>query len=193
MNFLAHIFLSGNSTEVLIGNFIGDFVKGKKYQDYPEKVSQGILLHRRIDSFTDRHPIAKHSAKLLRPDFGKYSAVLVDIFYDHFLAINFQHYSAVSLEDFSKEFYNILLTNQSMLPKKVQEFLPNMIENNWLARYANLNGIERTLLSLDRRTAYHTNLQGALLNLQEDYEKFQEDFEEFFPLVQDFASDQLKD
>ena len=192
MNLLAHIFLSGESDEIMIGNFIADFIRGNKFDHYSEDVIQGIHLHRKIDSYTDTHPIVKQSIQLLRDDFGKYASVIVDIFYDHFLASNFHDYSNIPLIDFSQEKYVTLSRNIDILPEKAQNFLPFMIESNWLLRYADFYGMERALTGLSRRSKFASNLHEAIHNLKKDYESFEKDFRLFFPDLMTFVEDELK-
>ena len=79
MNLLAHIFLSGDADQLLIGNFIADFIKGNRFEHLEPEMIRGIYLHRFIDSYTDRHPLVKQSARRLQPKFGKYYAGLTKI------------------------------------------------------------------------------------------------------------------
>src|SRR4051812_26403191 len=126
MNFLAHIYLSGKDDQLMIGNFIADFVKGNKKNDYPDKICKGIELHRGIDDFTDHHEVTGRSKDKLRSKYGKYSGIIVDIYYDHFLAANFQLYSEEPLQQFSENTYRILKENWNKLPPRVHYFLPFM-------------------------------------------------------------------
>jgi acyl carrier protein phosphodiesterase len=192
MNFLAHIYLSGESNELLIGNFIADFVKGKQYEQFAPAIQQGIFLHRQIDHFTDTHLIVKQSIKRLQPDFGKFSGVVVDIFYDHFLASNFSQFHSQSLTDFSQNTYAIFQKNYQVLPPRVQEFLPYMMLHNWLLRYADLEGIERSLAGISRRSEYAPDLSLAVQNLQNNYKEFGDEFQAFFPQLQRFVVEWLE-
>ena len=108
MNFLAHIYLSGDTNEILIGNFIGDYVKGNDYLKYPTNIGKGILLHRKIDAFTDKHSVTKSCKTFINPKYRKFSGIVIDIFYDHFLATNWEQYSSVPLKEFAIRKYNIL-------------------------------------------------------------------------------------
>ena len=108
MNYLAHIFLSGGDRRVQIGNFIGDAVKGEAYKRYPSGFREGILLHRKIDDFADRHPAVKEAVGLGRPYFGRYSAVVTDIFFDYFLAVDFRAYAGMPLQGFAWGFYGAM-------------------------------------------------------------------------------------
>lgn len=188
MNFLAHIFLSQNSELLMIGNFIGDFVKGKKYLAYDKDIQKGILIHRKIDYYTDTHPVVKESINRLRPRFGRYSGIIVDIFYDHFLAANFDDYHPEDLETFSQNVYKVFTNHQEVMPEKVQKFLPYMVSQNWLLNYAQFWGIQKSLQGIDRRTLQPTQLELALHDLETDYQNFLSDFQEFFPDIQEYVN-----
>ncbi|WP_294142758.1 ACP phosphodiesterase [uncultured Sanguibacteroides sp.] len=144
MNYLAHILFSGENKDVQLGNFIGDAVKGS-YDRYPERVREGIALHRRMDQYADQHPSVREAVSLLRPDFGRYSGVLTDIFFDHFLAVNFQRYTCKSLQCFARGFYWNLLRHYAILPPRIKGFLWHFIITNRLCRYASLSGIGESL------------------------------------------------
>src|SRR5690606_4476409 len=139
MNFLAHIYLSGTDKDVIIGNFIGDEVKGKSYTEYPVAIQKGLLLHREIDTFTDAQPIVRQSTKRLHYKYSHYSGVIVDILYDHFLAKNWNMYSDVSLEKFADDFYHLLEKNKAVLPPATLKMIPYMIQGNWLVSYATID------------------------------------------------------
>lgn len=192
MNFLAHIYLSGKNEELIIGNFIADSIKGKKYLRYPPGVQKGILLHRAIDYFTDTHPVVRRSSRRLYKNYGHYSPVIVDIFYDHFLASQWTEFSEEPLEDFIAEFYILLKENFSLLPPPVQRFLPYMIEDNWLLSYASISGIERILYQMNKRTRGKSKMDKAIKDLQEYYNAFESDFKEYFPDLQEFVSEKIE-
>ncbi len=146
MNYLAHIFLSGSDRRLQLGNFIGDFVKGKDYLNYPEKIREGILLHRKIDTFTDSHPIQIDSVNFLRPFFGRYSGIINDMYNDYFLASNFVKYSLhVPLNSFAYRFYATAIIYFNYLPHSVKNFIFHFICTNRLVQYATLNGLEKSL------------------------------------------------
>ncbi|HQV99276.1 MAG TPA: ACP phosphodiesterase [Bacteroidia bacterium] len=187
MNFLAHIFLSGNDEQLMIGNFIADFVKGNKKDNYPAQIKKGIELHRAIDDFTDHHPITDDSKARLRPKYRKYSGVIVDLYYDHFLARNFNQYSEIPLPEFTQRTYAILLDNQSVLPDQVKEFLPFMIERNWLNNYSTIEGIGRTLTGLSKRVSFENKMDESVHDLQTDYAIYKNEFHRFFPQLITFA------
>src|SRR5690554_4044871 len=193
MNFLAHIYLSGNDEEVILGNFIADGIKGKTYENYPKGIQTGILLHRGIDTFTDAHPIVRQSTKRLHKNFGHYSGVLVDVFYDHFLAKNWKHYHEQPLADFVADFYQLLETNYSILPKRIKHMMPYMVAGNWLLSYAQVSGIENILTQMNRRAKSKTDLQLAVQELNTYYELFEEEFTLFFEELQQFCHAKLKE
>ncbi|EDM43433.1 hypothetical protein SCB49_00250 [unidentified eubacterium SCB49] len=180
MNFLAHIYLSGDNEGVTIGNFIADGIKGKKYQKYPSTIQKGILLHRFIDSFTDSHPTVRKSTKRLHEKHGHYSGVVVDILYDHFLAKNWNQYSDTTLENYVNNFYEMLQDNYVMLPTRIQRMMPYMIADNWLLSYATIPGIDKILTQMSVRVNGKSNMNFAVLELKEFYTEFEEEFTSFF-------------
>jgi acyl carrier protein phosphodiesterase len=192
MNFLAHIYLSGGNPKIKVGNFIGDFVKGKNLEDrFGNEVAKGITLHREIDWFTDRHLIVKQSKDRLRQKYHHYSGVIVDVFFDHFLAKNFAHYSEKLLPDFADESYAIIQSYDSILPEEVKYMMPYMINGNWLANYAKIEGIHRALSGMARRTRFDSKMDEASVDLKNNYNEFEKDFFLFFPDLKKFAEDWL--
>jgi len=191
MNFLAHIYLSGDDEELMIGNFIADFVKGNKKNDYPERICKGIVLHRMIDDYTDHNAITERSKARLRKKYGKYSGIIVDLYYDHFLAANFEEYQSESLKDFSHKTYSTLKKNWDALPEGVHYFLPFMIERNWLVNYATVEGIGRALSGLSIRVSFENKMAESVLDLEEQYCDFETDFREFFPELENFVKTKI--
>jgi acyl carrier protein phosphodiesterase len=191
LNYLAHVFLSGLNEELLIGNFIADSVRGSQLQQYPAGIAAGIILHRQIDTFTDAHPVVHQTKNRLRPQYRKYAGVIADIYYDHFLAVNFHRYSSQPLADYTQEVYGLVQRYQSILPEKVQYFLPYMMEQNWLLNYANINGIRRSLTGLSRRTAFVSNMDTAATELENNYLLYEKEFQAFFPDLQAYVSRQV--
>ncbi len=193
MNFLAHLHLSGESDDLKIGNFIADFVKGKNYEAYPLEIQQGIILHRHIDYFTDTHPIVLESKQRLYSRYHKYAGVIVDVFYDHFLAVKWEDYSSISLLEFSSSFYFTIKNYVKILPEKVREFLPNMIENDWLINYRNLDGISRSLHGMARRTTFESGMENAIIELRENYSEFKSDFQKYYPELMHYVKGLIED
>jgi acyl carrier protein phosphodiesterase len=192
MNFLAHIYLSGDDDELKIGNFIADSVKGKTFIKYPERVRQGIVLHRAIDTFTDAHPVFRQSSQRLFPTYSHYSTVIVDILYDHFLAANWSSYSNTPLKTYVEDFYELLQNNLEILPKAVQHFLPYMIRDNWLLDYATVEGIGRILSQMNRRTKNRSRMDLAVRELDLYYAEFEKEFTIFFKDLREFTGDKVK-
>ncbi len=191
MNFLAHIYLSGDNEQIKIGNFIADGIRGKKYKTFPEEIQKGILLHRHIDTYTDAHPIVRQSTKRLHKNYGHYSGVIVDILYDHFLARNWKTYSKVPLEDYVNDFYDLLDENFTILPERIQRMMPYMIADNWLKSYATVEGIGKILYQMNRRTKNKSKMNFAILDLEEFYTEFESEFTSFFEELQVFAKQKL--
>ncbi|MCE3280160.1 MAG: acpH [Bacteroidetes bacterium] len=191
MNFLSHLFLSGNSEGLIIGNFIADSVKGSDYKNYPEEIQKGILLHRQIDTFTDKHPIVEESKIRLREKYHKYSSVIIDVYYDHFLASNWDQFSSVALNDYTKEIYSIIQNNQHFLPDKARQFMHYMIQYNILEAYSRLEGIQRVLEGMAGRAKFESNMEHSIHDLREHYSLFENEFKKYFPELQQFVNEQI--
>jgi acyl carrier protein phosphodiesterase len=187
MNYLAHLYLSGESDEIKLGNFIGDFVKGNKYQQYPEMVAYGIQLHRNIDSFTDNHPDVRECIQLLKPGYGRFSGVVVDIFFDHFLAANWKDYSTVTLRQFAKQAHSVFISNFLMLPLRVKQFLPFLIQHRRLESYAKKENLFHVLEIMSNRTSLPSNSEWAMTMLHQEYDEFERLFHSFFAELTDYV------
>jgi acyl carrier protein phosphodiesterase len=193
MNFLAHLFLSDKSPEIKIGNFIGDFVKGKNMEDrFGKEIARGIALHREIDWYTDRHPVVKQSKERLWPKYHHYAGVITDIYFDHFLARNFDRYSEKILPDFADECYALIQQHEPILPEEVKLMMPYMIKGNWLVNYATIEGIHRALSGMARRTRFNSKMEEASEDLKTNYSDFEREYFEFFPDLQKFADEWLR-
>ena len=191
MNFLAHIYLSGDNDLITIGNFIADGVKGKRYQNYPAAMQVGMLLHREIDTFTDAHPTVRLSTKRLHKNYSHYSGVIVDILYDHFLAKNWSRYSEIPLKIYVDDFYESLRTNFELLPLRIQNMMPYMLADNWLLNYAEIEGIQNVLNGMNRRTNNISRMDKATNELKEFYDEFEEEFTTFFGELHKFSDEKL--
>jgi len=190
MNFLAHIYLSGDDDEIKIGNFIADGIHGKPDQFLPG-VQKGIMIHRAIDSYTDAHPIFRQGTKRLHANYHHYAGVIMDIFYDHFLAKNWAHYHTQPLEEFSTDFYKLLENNYNTLPPRSQGMMPHMMAHNWLLSYASLEGIARTLMQMDHRTKKISGMTNAINELKEFYSEFEAEFTTFFEDIRAYVSQKI--
>ena len=182
MNFLAHAYLSGNDDDVLIGNFIADAVKGNQIKRFSLGIRKGICLHREIDSYTDRHHVFLRSKERIHDEYGRFSGVVIDIYYDHFLARYWENYSNRDLSEFAIEVYQLMMQNYEILPAKSQRILPYMVIHNWLVGYSRMQDLQWVFNGMSRRSRrYNSGMEGAVVSLQNNYEAFKTDFEEFFP------------
>ncbi len=193
MNFLAHILLSGSDKSLMIGNFIGDFVKGREVDNYDDPVKNGILLHRRIDEYTDNHEVVLRSKKRLRKKYRHYSPVIVDVFYDHILARNWKKFHNQALKEFTLNFYRVTDEFEQILPQKVSNMLYYMKKDNWLLNYKYLEGIHRALSGMASRTPFVSRMNEAVADLEQGYASFEKDFLEFFPDLQSVCDQFRKD
>nr|WP_221405920.1 ACP phosphodiesterase [Marivirga tractuosa] len=189
---MAHIYLSGESNELKIGNFIGDFVKASDMEHYNDTINHGIRMHWAIDEFTDQHPIVQKSKDRLRPKYGHYAGVIVDIYYDHFLARNWKEYHAENLRQYVDQQYKMLENHISILPKKVVHMLPYMIKYDWLFNYQYFDGIDRVMHGMANRSNFNSRMDESVVELKKYHMEFEEEFEEFFTELQAFCNDFLK-
>ncbi len=180
MNFLAHIYLSGDNSLITLGNFVADGIRGKKYKDYPPEMQIGILLHRFIDSNTDAHPIFRQSTKKLHKPYGHYSGVIIDIFYDHFLAKNWDRYCSQDLNTYVQNFYSSIEQNFELMPERFKNLVPHMVKDNWLLSYATIDGIQKVLNGMNRRTKGISKMNESTHELKHYYNEFENEFFIFF-------------
>lgn len=187
MNILAHAYLSGTDEGLIIGNFIADFIKGNP--EHPRhglsaEVQRGIWLHRQIDQFTDSHPIIEEMRIVVRPRCHKYAGAAIDVFLDHYLAIRFFEIARQPLSEFVSGFYDFLKNHRNQLPEPAWRMAGYMMQHDWLMNYRFLEGIDRSLKGLSRRTAFPSNLDTAIEDLKENYTSFGDHFDRFFPDLQ---------
>jgi acyl carrier protein phosphodiesterase len=193
MNFLAHAYLSFNDPEILVGNMISDFVKGKRKFDYPENILNGIMLHRAIDEFTDFHPATQLAKEYFREEYRLYSGAFIDIVYDHFLANDPIIFSKeVSLARFAENTYRQLDGFAHHFPEVFKMLFPYMKNHNWLYNYRSLNGIKNSFEGLVRRAAYLSDSSAAFLIFQANYDELKNAYDLFFPSLENFAKNHLQ-
>ena len=181
MNYLAHAFLSGDDDLVLVGNMMGDAIKGNTFlNSYPIKVCDGILLHRFIDDFMDTHALTKVGKKRIWENYGHYSGVVMDMYYDHFLAINWDTYSDIPLKQYAQQIYARMEAHWHLLPEETKHIMDHMIAHDWLANYVDLASMERAFKGLSRRTKFISNMENAVADLYLHFDDFEEEFSQFF-------------
>lgn len=185
LNFLAHIYLSGDNDDIKIGNFLGDFVKGRLNKltnaQFSEGVINGMALHREIDFFTDNHPIVRQSIDRLQPKYHKFSGIVIDMFYDHILAKNFHQYSEITLEKYAQNFYDLLEKRKSEIPEPMDRMVKSMVSRNWFLGYQTYEGIEWALTGISKRLSFVSGIENATEELRKDYDLYEEEFQKFFP------------
>ncbi len=189
MNYLAHAYLSFNQPEILVGNMISDFVKGKKKFIYPSGIQNGIVLHRAIDEFTDAHPATKKAKEFFRPAYRLYSGAFVDVVFDHFLAIDKNEFeNSTELQNFTLQVYQTLEENFSLLPQHFQSFFPHMKKYNWLYNYQFFQGVKMSFGGLVHRAAYINDSTTANTVFITNYSELKDCYDIFFPTLKKFAS-----
>jgi len=193
MNFLAHLVLSPKETDFISGNIAADFLKGSDRKFVSKGLQSGILMHRFVDQFTDTHVLVKASKGRIKNHFQLLSGVLIDVFYDHFLAKDFEHIANVSLEDFCEYIYETLEKNISELPPRLQRFVPVMIRENILFSYRNLAGIQTALTRINLRLTKKFSVRSAMAVFNDRYEALENDFRTYFPCLIDVTKSYRKD
>jgi len=192
MNYLAHTFLSGENPKLIVGGVIADAIKGNHLDIYEKDIALGIKLHRAIDQYTDSNDIVHHSKERLYGKYHKYAGVIVDMFYDHFLAKNWNDYSTISLEQTAYNTYGLLLKHQSILNPKIIRMLTFMIYYKWFVSYADINKLSLHFQGMAKRTTFVSGMENVTEDLYNDYSLYEEEFKHFFPQVIDFANKYLK-
>lgn len=181
MNYLAHLFLSRRDEETLIGGLLGDFVKGRASECFSPAVQRGIALHRQIDRYTDSHPIVRASCALISQQRRRFAGVLIDLFYDHFLARHWWRYSEVPLPEFTHAVYKLIVRRQHDFPERLQRVVPRMVGNDWLGRYGELGGVAAAVDGVSRRLCRPNAMLGGAQELEASYARLEQHFLEFFP------------
>lgn len=187
MNFLAHIYLSGDDEELMLGNFMADSVKGKDYLNFTEGVQKGILLHRSIDQFTDEHLIIKEAKQLIRPQLGKYAGAAIDIYLDHFLARDWNKHHHEEFRDYTIKVMQTIKKYNDILPGHSKLFFEYAQKTDRLYTYKDLSGIEEVFMGMHKRVKMENNFNLAQALLLKNYNSFEQTFNIFFPLLKDFC------
>lgn len=192
MNHLAHLFLSQSDIDLLTGNFIADHIKGNKISPFSEGVKRGIMMHRAIDTFTDQHALVMESKRRLYPKYHKYAAVLIDLFYDHILARNWNTYSPLSLANFSGAAYKMLKSQEGVFPEKSKLVLHYMSINDWLSGYATIEGMGKALIGISKRAKFNSKMDEAIVELERDFSLYEKEFTPFFKELFQYTQDWLE-
>ena len=192
MNFLAHVYLSEDNFSLAIGNLIADRVKGKDLTNFSAMIQKGILLHRKIDTFTDHHPLFKECDSILFSIYRHYSRVIIDIYFDHFLASNWDKYNSKNLKVFSNEFYDALKIESENFPENIKNFSRTLIFYNWFDSYKTITDLELILTQMAQRTRFPSKLSASKKQLKGNYTYFYNHFSSFMEEVIDFTKNEIK-
>lgn len=187
MNFLAHLFLSCEDEMLLVGNFLGDFVRNQEVSLFDPAIQKGVHLHRKIDSYTDRHPTVLKGVRRMYADHSKYAPVVIDVFYDYFLSRNWSRYAGQSLRTFINEIYQTLDRNKVHMPEHIGNRLDLMVADDWLLNYSSIAGMTATFSRMKRRVSKPEQLENVIDTLLRDEELLNEEFNQFFPEVIEYV------
>jgi len=194
MNFLAHTYLSGGNTELITGNLIADFGRGRTaFLHLSDGINNGVNLHRKIDAFTDSHPLVKEVVSLFKPSQGRYASIITDISFDYFLGSKWLNYHDQNLEEFTEVVYQVISEKLPDLPPRFQMVFPKMKEQNWLFNYQFYWGIEKAFNGISRRASFESNMQNALVDLKMFEREIEQRFDVFFKDLCTFVAREVKD
>ncbi len=187
MNYLAHVFLAEDNEESKLGNFLGDFVKGRLKDQYSPGIIKGIVTHRKIDVFTDSHQVVKNSRKLISPERRRWGGAIVDIFFDHFLTKHWSKYSEQDLDQFVMSFYDSLKKFNGSPQNDLNFNFEKLVEKDWMRKYENIEGLELVFSKLSNRVKSVNPLSGSEQELVNNYEDLESNFLLFFPQLIDYV------
>ncbi|OPA95563.1 ACP phosphodiesterase [Pseudomonas fluorescens] len=190
MNYLAHLHLGGQQPQQLLGSLYGDFVKGAALEDFSIQAQEAIRLHRRIDAFTDSHPVVRKALERFSVTRRRYAGIALDMFFDHCLASNWEQYADQPLEVFTQKVYG-LLEAEPALPERLAQIAPLMISEDWFGAYRDFSMIDHGLEVISRRLSQPDGLLHAYEELTSLYLPLSEDFKEFYPLLRQYAQSRL--
>ncbi|MDH4584711.1 DUF479 domain-containing protein [Pseudomonas sp. BN415] len=189
MNYLAHLHLGGSQPAQLLGSLYGDFVKGPLAGRWPAEIEAAIRLHRRIDAFTDSHPLITQAKLRFPSERRRFAGILLDVFFDHCLARDWNLFAAEPLDAFTRHVYQVLVA-EPQLPGRLALIAPRMAAQDWLGSYREFETLERVIAGMSRRISRPEALDGAMAELETLYRPLSDDFRQFYPLLQQFAGTQ---
>ncbi|WP_114749433.1 acyl carrier protein phosphodiesterase [Pleomorphovibrio marinus] len=193
MNFLAHAYLSFDHPKILVGNFIGDFVRGDLKAQFDKDIVIGIMLHREIDSYTDQHEVVKEAQEILKPYFSRYSVVITDVFFDYFLSRDWDQYHSKPIFKFAQEVYGLLDAHREILPSSFLHMYQFMKQENWLVAYGTMDGMKKSFTGISKKTSFRSKLEEAPRFLDAHRETFFSYFQAFFPELINFSRAKLQE
>ncbi len=181
MNYLAHLYLADDNDDALLGNLLGDFVKGDPTGRYNAVTTEAIIFHRKVDSFSDTHALTRASRQRFSTDRRRFAGIIVDVCYDHFLAKHWHRFAAIELSAFAKKVYDVLETHRNHLPGRLKRILGLMVAEDWLGGYAHINRVGTTLDRIAGRLSRGQQFKGAIAEVMANYANLERDFFAFFP------------
>lgn len=189
MNYLVHLYLSDPTPECRLGNLMGDFIKGRLDNGWAPEILRGIRQHRRVDAFAHQSSVFRRSKARIHDRFGHCKGVLVDVFYDHFLARKWSHYSDTPLEVFARDIYRLLETSRDILPPGLQQVAPRMIAHNWLVSYRDEQVIGRVLERISERLRRPNPIALGIGELHRHYAGLEADCDQFLEEAKEYLRD----
>jgi acyl carrier protein phosphodiesterase len=193
VNYLAHLFLSPDDPELLLGSLIADFTRGRLEtlaRDWSPGVMRGIALHRQVDRFTDDHPRVMRARRRISAPYRRYSGIILDILFDHFLCRYWSEFTRRDRDEFIRDVYRLLEQRRAQLPAPLHALVPRMRREDWLGSYRDLEVVGLVFERMATRLRQPNELGGALVEVRRHYPELAEDFRYFFPELIDFVQRQ---
>ena len=175
----------------MIGNFIADFIRNREVQNYSQSIQKGIILHRKIDTYTDNHPLVRMGTARLQPRHRKYAPVILDVLFDYLLANNWEKYSNEPISAYTIRVYKILMRHKTILPPRIGNRLPEMVADDWLIKYGWGDGLRDVFNKMKKRVSRPTLLDNAVESLKKDYDLYESEFNLFFPEVIEYVKREI--
>jgi acyl carrier protein phosphodiesterase len=189
MNYLAHILLARQSDDAMVGALLGDFCKPWEAGGYENDIAREIFIHRKVDAFTDSHPVILQAKSLFRQTTRRYAGISLDVFYDHVLAEHWDSYCDIPLEPFVHRFYRALLARREKLPLSLAGQVERMVSHDWLGSYRNFDSVRTAIWRIAGRLSRNgAFLKDSVEDLDAHYGALSDGFHAFFPDLIRFAT-----
>jgi acyl carrier protein phosphodiesterase len=181
MNYLAHLLLSPPDPAFRIGNLLPDLLPLPQVERFEGAFRKGIERHRRIDAFTDAHPVVLASRERLWPDYRRFAGVIVDIVYDHCLIARWDQHCPQPVEAFVEEVHLSLPMLREHLPERTFVHLEALTQWRWIGAYRELEGVSTAMMRIGKRLRRPVDFSGLHAALTANRDGLLDDFDRFFP------------
>ncbi|MEZ5449851.1 MAG: ACP phosphodiesterase [Thiolinea sp.] len=190
MNYLAHLSLARPDSQSLTGNLLGDFMKGVQLEALPVRIRNGVANHRAVDRFTDQHPAVLALKPLFNERYRRFSGIMIDISFDHFLTRHWYRFHTALLRDWLDHCYQGLLEGRPHMPPRMRNTIEHMVRHDWLGGYAELEQVSYALDRVAERIRFRNDFQGAGQEVARHYPALEQAFLQVYPALQSHVQQQ---